>query len=490
MAGSRTPSKKGGQSQNTYVLAGVAVTLLLLVGGYAATGGFSSDDDSRRTAERKKDSDDDKKKSKKKSSKRSKKKKKEESLKPLSTFDPFQALPTSQGGASTPSIPQPAATATIILEWPSAERRNASIRINGLPYAFAPYGETRLTVAPGRSRVTIQRTNYEDVRFDVSLSPNETYVYRPNFVASAATRPPPTKSPAQQPPPSFDDWKQDFEQAKRKARRENKSILVAFCGSDWCGYSMRMAYEIFLKPEFRSQADRQYVLVFVDQPRGAEAKRKVKSASRNARLAQTLSIDATPTILLADSGGQVYARTGYTSGGVPSFMRTISGLSSLRSTRDQLFAAVDRATACAKIPPAIRAMEWLAEQKLLPYYQPKMSQWLADAQRFDPTNQKGQELLFAMVWTTRAGHAIEGKQKSQIERVVRELDQWENRYDYRDKNMGGRIHLLAAIALVSIDKPDQAIEHLEQGLAYQPTDPEVRQRLAIGAELLGGGGGS
>ena len=33
-----------------------------------------------------------------------------------------------------------------------------------------------------------------------------------------------------------DEWMTDFEAAKKKAAAENKSLLVDFTGSDWCGW--------------------------------------------------------------------------------------------------------------------------------------------------------------------------------------------------------------------------------------------------------------
>ena len=44
-----------------------------------------------------------------------------------------------------------------------------------------------------------------------------------------------------------ESWMTNFEEAKAKAAKENKSLLVDFTGSDWCGYCIKLHKSVFSK---------------------------------------------------------------------------------------------------------------------------------------------------------------------------------------------------------------------------------------------------
>src|SRR5262249_13965395 len=126
--------------------------------------------------------------------------------------------------------------------------------------------------------------------------------------------------PAAEVPPAasaaltFDDWPQDSAAAKGHAARDGKDSLLVFDGSDWCGYSKRLAQQVLLTPTFRRRASEQFVLVFLDFPRGKEAQAKVQDAARNARLEKQFGVEGFPTLILADAQGRPTAGTGYQEG--------------------------------------------------------------------------------------------------------------------------------------------------------------------------------
>lgn len=62
-------------------------------------------------------------------------------------------------------------------------------------------------------------------------------------------------------------WLNDFSQAQEQAKKENKAIMLFFTGSDWCGWCMKMRKDVLDTPEFKAFADKNLVLVYVDQPR-------------------------------------------------------------------------------------------------------------------------------------------------------------------------------------------------------------------------------
>src|ERR1700733_3450399 len=68
---------------------------------------------------------------------------------------------------------------------------------------------------------------------------------------------------------SFKDtgWETDFENAKKRAEKEHKFILLNFSGSDWCIPCIKMRNEIFENSSFTSFADNYLVLLNADFPR-------------------------------------------------------------------------------------------------------------------------------------------------------------------------------------------------------------------------------
>ena len=78
-------------------------------------------------------------------------------------------------------------------------------------------------------------------------------------------------------------WTSDFEAAKKQAAEENKSLLIDFTGSDWCGWCIRLQEEVFSKDEFKKGVAEDYVLVEIDFPQN-EAKLSDETKAQNEKL--------------------------------------------------------------------------------------------------------------------------------------------------------------------------------------------------------------
>ncbi|MGJ8697463.1 MAG: thioredoxin family protein [Verrucomicrobiaceae bacterium] len=101
-------------------------------------------------------------------------------------------------------------------------------------------------------------------------------------------------------------WTTDFEAAKAQAKKEGKSILVDFTGSDWCPPCKQLHEKVFSKSEFIKAAKKDFVLVELDYPRKKELDPKLKE--QNDELAKKYKIRGFPTILLMDAEGKVFKR--------------------------------------------------------------------------------------------------------------------------------------------------------------------------------------
>ncbi len=98
-------------------------------------------------------------------------------------------------------------------------------------------------------------------------------------------------------------WSDDLEAAFKKAKEENKAVLVEFTGSDWCPPCIMMRKNVFTKKEFIEGASEKYILVELDFPNGdPEVKKK------NQPYAKEYKITGFPTVVLFDSEGKEFTR--------------------------------------------------------------------------------------------------------------------------------------------------------------------------------------
>lgn len=121
-------------------------------------------------------------------------------------------------------------------------------------------------------------------------------------------------------------WIDDFDEAVKLAKAENKDLLVDFTGSDWCGWCIKLHNEVFSHEPFYTTAEKGFVLVALDFPKAEEIKAKVPNPERNRELASLYGVQGYPTVLLMTAGGEVFGRTGYQAGGPEAYLEHINTL--------------------------------------------------------------------------------------------------------------------------------------------------------------------
>jgi thioredoxin-related protein len=117
------------------------------------------------------------------------------------------------------------------------------------------------------------------------------------------------------------NWNGNLEKAVEQAKKENKTVLVNFTGSDWCIWCKRLSAEVFQQKEFEEYAKKSLVLVMLDFPKNIEQTQETKEY--NNKLAQKYGIQGFPTILLIDGQGKLVAQTGYQPGGAVKYVEHI-----------------------------------------------------------------------------------------------------------------------------------------------------------------------
>ncbi len=151
-------------------------------------------------------------------------------------------------------------------------------------------------------------------------TPAETIVPAEKIAATepgsdAATEAQKTSTPA--------GWLDDFAEAKKLAKKENKLLLVDFSGSDWCSWCKRLDEEVFSKPEFLEAAKKSFVLVFIDTPHD-QSLLSEQAKKQNPKLLEQFKIEGFPTVLILNADGKRLAETGYRSGGVENYLKSLA----------------------------------------------------------------------------------------------------------------------------------------------------------------------
>lgn len=108
-------------------------------------------------------------------------------------------------------------------------------------------------------------------------------------------------------------WMTDANAALARARAENRTVVMDFTGSDWCGWCIKLDEEVFSTAEFADYASKNLVLLKLDFPR----RKKLPDAEQkqNEELAKKYSVTGFPTIVVLHPNGSTKGRLGYQPGG-------------------------------------------------------------------------------------------------------------------------------------------------------------------------------
>jgi thioredoxin-related protein len=108
------------------------------------------------------------------------------------------------------------------------------------------------------------------------------------------------------------EWKSDFEAAKKEASAQNRNILLVFSGSDWCGPCIKLDRDIWQSAAFKEYAKNNLVMERADFPKKKQNQLPVELKKNNQDLAEKFNKDGLfPLVVLLDKNGKVLGRTGY-----------------------------------------------------------------------------------------------------------------------------------------------------------------------------------
>lgn len=101
-------------------------------------------------------------------------------------------------------------------------------------------------------------------------------------------------------------WGNDFTEAQKIAKAENKLILLNFSGSDWCGPCIQLKKEVFESETFKTFAGPKLVLVRADFPRLKKNQLEKSQQAKNDLMAEKYNQDGKfPLTVLINADGKV-----------------------------------------------------------------------------------------------------------------------------------------------------------------------------------------
>ncbi|MFV5693194.1 thioredoxin family protein [Flavobacterium sp. LT1R49] len=108
------------------------------------------------------------------------------------------------------------------------------------------------------------------------------------------------------------EWKTDFEVAKNEASTQNKTILLVFSGSDWCGPCIKLDRNIWQSAEFKEFAQNNLIIERADFPKKKQNQLAPELKKRNQELAEKYNKDGLfPLVVILDKTGKILGKTGF-----------------------------------------------------------------------------------------------------------------------------------------------------------------------------------
>ena len=168
-------------------------------------------------------------------------------------------------------------------------------------------------------------------------------------------------------------WLIDAEKAFAQARKENKSVLINFTGSDWCSWCIKLEGEVFSKPDFSKDALEEFVFLKLDFPSDKSNQSK-KEISQNEELKTKFGVAGFPSIYVCDSQGRPVAKTGYLAGGPAKYLTHLRKFREKLIERNELFALAAKESGAAKAELLDRGLGLMDEGIATSHYEDVIKQ--------------------------------------------------------------------------------------------------------------------
>lgn len=102
-------------------------------------------------------------------------------------------------------------------------------------------------------------------------------------------------------------WEKDYTKAFKKAKKQNKPILLFFTGSDWCGPCKMLVSDFFNTDKFANTKANKFVLYEADEPNNKDLITEQQRVD-NVMLKSKYRVTSYPTIIILNSRGKEIGR--------------------------------------------------------------------------------------------------------------------------------------------------------------------------------------
>lgn len=108
------------------------------------------------------------------------------------------------------------------------------------------------------------------------------------------------------------EWKIDFEAAKKTATIESKTIILVFQGSDWCAPCIKLDREVWSTDTFKTYAKEHFVMLQADFPRRKKNTLSKEQSEANGKLFEVYNKNGIfPFVVILNSEGKLLGETSY-----------------------------------------------------------------------------------------------------------------------------------------------------------------------------------
>lgn len=303
--------------------------------------------------------------------------------------------------------------------------------------------------------------------------------------------------------PKMQGWLEDYTQAVRLSQEKGLPILIAFTGSDWCPWSLKLAIDVLSTSDFMQRLEKDIVLLWLDFPEDENV------PVANQGLKEKYQISELPTLVLVHSSGEEITRMGYSpmlsQELASSLQKSLQGYSELKDKLEKTdLAALSgeilkemylkaRNLGCNKFKDKILEAGVQIDQEtffLLEKYarlveSGKKKDKTAVAIREeiierDPKNLLGSHFQLAILdfqW-----NLSKPKAKTDPKYAVRPLIEYATKFGKKDTENLWKIEMMIAQYFFSKNKTEDALEHAEASYSVAPDN--AKSEIAQSIEYL------
>lgn len=123
------------------------------------------------------------------------------------------------------------------------------------------------------------------------------------------------------------NWKTNFEEAKKEAAEQNKNILLVFSGSDWCAPCIKLDNVVWKSEAFKLEAEKYWVIYKADFPKKKANQLSAEQTESNKKLAEKYNRNGSfPLVILLDKTAKVIGMSGFKNISATDYIQLIHSL--------------------------------------------------------------------------------------------------------------------------------------------------------------------